>query len=442
MPPAFPAAPGIPAHHACSPAMCPGTMNGDLLMNPLLSRPVTAVLVLLACCAALAPFAGAETCYMPQAKFSCEVNEALSAVNVTIECKDWSTSLKSDPNKRYTWYFRDLQTSYDTGEIGSKDAMFEYPGGRVRIYHSVTNDCGNNVTEKFYTFYCTAPYSTFEVDKDTGVAPLTVHITDRTRHQSSDVTLFEYRKNGVTFSTQRSPDITFNTPGTYTITQVVTKTCNPAAPAATSSKTITVNPALAVYSAVNFSGLNSTSPTTTVTTTVTPTVTTTPVWSAPVVPVYADTTAMTMPVTTAPAAAQPAATTQQAATAGATPAPSQAPGTPAPAAPGTGTLSVVTNPSGAQVFVDDVMRGLSPANLPGILAGQHTLRLEKSGYRNMTVPVNIEAGKTTDYSTGLEAESGGMGITPIIAAVLVIAAVGGGAYWYTRKKGPGTGGQT
>jgi hypothetical protein len=59
----------------------------------------------------------------------------------------------------------------------------------------------------------------------------------------------------------------------------------------------------------------------------------------------------------------------------------------------------------------------------------------------MTVPVSIGDGKVTEYSTALEAEGGGLGIVPIIAGVLVIAAVGGGAYWYTRKKGPGTGGQ-
>jgi hypothetical protein len=57
------------------------------------------------------------------------------------------------------------------------------------------------------------------------------------------------------------------------------------------------------------------------------------------------------------------------------------------------------------------------------------------------VPVSIESGKTTDYSTGLEAESGGMGIVPIIAAVLVIAAIAGAAVWYLRKNTPATGGQ-
>jgi hypothetical protein len=84
---------------------------------------------------------------------------------------------------------------------------------------------------------------------------------------------------------------------------------------------------------------------------------------------------------------------------------------------------------------------MSPASIPELEAGPHTLRLEKAGYQNMTVPVSIGDGRVTEYSTSLEAESGGLGIVPIIVGVLVIAAFAGGAYWYTRKKSPGTGGQ-
>jgi len=202
-------------------------------------------------------------------------------------------------------------------------------------------------------------------------------------------------------------------------------------------KVKTASPDVIVSRDVNLSA--GTTPTTTVTTTVTPTVTTTTVSPAPVVPVYVDTTARgSVPMTTAPITAQVTSTTQQAATAGASPAPSQAPGTPAPASPGTGTLSVATKPEGAQIYIDDVLRGMSPASIPELPSGQHMLRLEKAGYKNMTVPVSIGEAKVTEYSTSLEAESGGLGIVPVIAGVLVIAALGGGAYLYTRKKGPGT----
>ena len=79
---------------------------------------------------------------------------------------------------------------------------------------------------------------------------------------------------------------------------------------------------------------------------------------------------------------------------------------------------------------------LSPATITGLSAGSYNLRLEKSGYRKKTVPVDIGDGMITEYSTTLEAESGGMGIVPIIAAVLVIAAGAGAVYWYRKKKKP------
>jgi hypothetical protein len=104
--------------------------------------------------------------------------------------------------------------------------------------------------------------------------------------------------------------------------------------------------------------------------------------------------------------------------------------------PGTGSLSVITDPAGAKVFVDDVLRGASPAIVPNLPAGAHTLRLEKEGYRNMTVPVGIDDGKTTNYSTALvPVSSGGMGMLPLIIGVVVILSlVGVGVYLYAKNK--------
>jgi hypothetical protein len=107
---------------------------------------------------------------------------------------------------------------------------------------------------------------------------------------------------------------------------------------------------------------------------------------------------------------------------------------PAELLPGTGTLFVVTSPAGAQVFVNEVLLGSSPATIPGLTAGLYNLRLEKSGYRNKAVRVDIGDGRVTEYSTALETESGGTGIVPIIAVVLVIAAGAGTACWYVKKK--------
>jgi hypothetical protein len=66
-----------------------------------------------------------------------------------------------------------------------------------------------------------------------------------------------------------------------------------------------------------------------------------------------------------------------------------------------GSLSVTTNPAGAFIFIDGVQRGVTPATIPGIPAGSHTILLKLEGYQDLSTPVIIAAGKTQDYSTSL-----------------------------------------
>jgi len=90
------------------------------------------------------------------------------------------------------------------------------------------------------------------------------------------------------------------------------------------------------------------------------------------------------------------------------------------------------------VFVNDVLLGSSPATIPGLRPGPYNRRLEKSGYRKKTVPVVIGDGQVTEYSGVFEAESGDLGMLPVIAGVLGIAAGAGAVYWYRKKKPPAT----
>jgi hypothetical protein len=88
---------------------------------------------------------------------------------------------------------------------------------------------------------------------------------------------------------------------------------------------------------------------------------------------------------------------------------------------------VITDPVGARVYVDDVLRGASPATVPNLGAGSHMLRLERDGYRNMTVPVDISEEKTTAYSTALVPESpGGKGTLPLNPLTVFIGLAGAG----------------
>ena len=79
---------------------------------------------------------------------------------------------------------------------------------------------------------------------------------------------------------------------------------------------------------------------------------------------------------------------------------------------------------------------MSPATIPGIAAGAHTLRLEKAGYQNLSVPVTVTDGKTAEYSLALEPAAGSSnGMLPlIIGAIIILALAGIGGYLYLQKK--------
>jgi hypothetical protein len=75
-------------------------------------------------------------------------------------------------------------------------------------------------------------------------------------------------------------------------------------------------------------------------------------------------------------------------------------------APGTGSLSVTTNPAGARITIDNIPAGASPATIPGLSAGMHNLTITMTGYEDLSTQVNIVAGQTMDYATTLVPAAG------------------------------------
>jgi hypothetical protein len=71
-----------------------------------------------------------------------------------------------------------------------------------------------------------------------------------------------------------------------------------------------------------------------------------------------------------------------------------------------GSLSVTTDPAGAVIYIDGIKQGISPATIPGITPGSHTLLMRIEGYEDLSLPVVITAGKTQYYSSALQ-KSGG-----------------------------------
>jgi hypothetical protein len=82
------------------------------------------------------------------------------------------------------------------------------------------------------------------------------------------------------------------------------------------------------------------------------------------------------------------------------------PGQPVPVpSEGYGSLSITTSPPGATVYVDGEMKGVTPATIPGLAAGKHSILLNLTGYSPLNTTIAINAGKTAEYSTGLSASA-------------------------------------
>jgi hypothetical protein len=89
--------------------------------------------------------------------------------------------------------------------------------------------------------------------------------------------------------------------------------------------------------------------------------------------------------------------------------------------PGEGSLSVGSTPPGAQVLVDGTVRGMTPAVIPGLSPGQHTVLLKLDGYQEFNTTVSITEGKTTEFSTALAQAKKSPGFAGVLAVAVVAA---------------------
>lgn len=91
-----------------------------------------------------------------------------------------------------------------------------------------------------------------------------------------------------------------------------------------------------------------------------------------------------------------------------------------PASPaGTGSLSVTTSPSGALVYIDGQMKGITPATIPGLSPGTHSIKLILDGYQDLETTTEVTAGTTSEFVTGLSKRKQLPGFTGIVALVAI-----------------------
>ena len=68
---------------------------------------------------------------------------------------------------------------------------------------------------------------------------------------------------------------------------------------------------------------------------------------------------------------------------------------------GKGTMSISSNPSGTNVFVDNNFIGISPLTTNEIVAGNHLVTFKMDGYQDYSTNALVNAGTTSTVSAAL-----------------------------------------
>jgi PEGA domain len=75
--------------------------------------------------------------------------------------------------------------------------------------------------------------------------------------------------------------------------------------------------------------------------------------------------------------------------------------TPTPQKPTTGSVSVTSAPSAAEVYLDNAFRGLSPLTLDAVSPGTHGILIKLNGYQDWSSQIQVTAGQTTQIAANL-----------------------------------------
>jgi hypothetical protein len=71
------------------------------------------------------------------------------------------------------------------------------------------------------------------------------------------------------------------------------------------------------------------------------------------------------------------------------------------ASPKVGDVHITSEPSGAEIFIQDQAMGATPRTIPDLAVGDHGIVLKKTGYEDHAVNVMVEGGKTKEVNAKL-----------------------------------------
>jgi hypothetical protein len=68
----------------------------------------------------------------------------------------------------------------------------------------------------------------------------------------------------------------------------------------------------------------------------------------------------------------------------------------------TGSLAVITEPTGAEISVDGIFKGVSPVTIAGLTPTTHNVVITLKGYSPATTNISITPGQTQKYTLDLQ----------------------------------------
>ena len=71
----------------------------------------------------------------------------------------------------------------------------------------------------------------------------------------------------------------------------------------------------------------------------------------------------------------------------------------------TGSIAVTSSPSGAEIYIDNAYKGITPLTVDGVAAGTHAVRVALAGYSDWSTSVQVGPGSTASASALLAAEA-------------------------------------
>ncbi len=74
---------------------------------------------------------------------------------------------------------------------------------------------------------------------------------------------------------------------------------------------------------------------------------------------------------------------------------------PSPTPDTTGQIMIVSTPAGAELFLDNTFRGITPVTLSDIPAGSHVVTARQAGYTDASQTVTVIGGRSTPVALGL-----------------------------------------